>query len=361
MRRKLALVAVVILTVSSLVLIRVLQRPPLVDFADSLSQVHLDLKYGGELENRYPVVIQGTRYHLNPEQILYYSARALLILAGRNDEPLMPTDQPLVVASVGVENGGWESYWKKLSRMEYVDLAENVHGEINLAKKAPGTVETRVGAIRFRDALFAFVGALSFYAEHGRLPTSLTVVPVPRGNLFWRDTEIQAEYAYFLLPTRYVVTDSVRIREILAGFQGFETKELARKLSNWVGTNIQAELYVGMRTSEETLTLGRGKCTDYTNLYSALTRAAGIPTRQITGTVIVEEVPAGLWFVGYAPDGRKMAGHAWAETYLPKEGWIPVDPTANRFGENAYEVVTSTAEVWREVLTAHETEYGPIV
>ena len=59
-----------------------------------------------------------------------------------------------------------------------------------------------------------------------------------------------------------------------------------------------------------------GKCADISSIYVALSRAAGVPSREIFG---IRQ--------GKKPiqDVRKWQ-HCWAEFYLPGSGWIPVDP-----------------------------------
>jgi hypothetical protein len=69
------------------------------------------------------------------------------------------------------------------------------------------------------------------------------------------------------------------------------------------------------QSSRETLKRGSGNCQGHTRLYTALARAAGVPTRIVSGLV-------------YAP-GKGFLYHSWAESYINngKNGWIPVDPT----------------------------------
>jgi transglutaminase-like putative cysteine protease len=59
----------------------------------------------------------------------------------------------------------------------------------------------------------------------------------------------------------------------------------------------------------------RGKCADFSSVFVALTRSAGVPSREIFGTRISKE--------------GDVTGnyHCHAEFYLPEYGWIPVDPS----------------------------------
>ena len=59
----------------------------------------------------------------------------------------------------------------------------------------------------------------------------------------------------------------------------------------------------------------RGKCVDFSSVFVALSRSAGIPAREILGIRISQ-------------DGDITGSyHCQAEFYLPDYGWVPVDPS----------------------------------
>lgn len=67
----------------------------------------------------------------------------------------------------------------------------------------------------------------------------------------------------------------------------------------------------------------RGFCEHIASAFAVLMRAAGIPARIITGYQGGERNPVdGLWTV------RQRDAHAWTEVWLPREGWMRIDPTA---------------------------------
>ena len=59
----------------------------------------------------------------------------------------------------------------------------------------------------------------------------------------------------------------------------------------------------------------RGKCADFSSVFVALSRSAGVPSREIFGTRISKN------------GDITGAYHCHAEFYLPNYGWIPVDPS----------------------------------
>jgi protein-glutamine gamma-glutamyltransferase len=66
-----------------------------------------------------------------------------------------------------------------------------------------------------------------------------------------------------------------------------------------------------------------GFCEHYASSFVYLMRAAGIPARIVTGYQGGEINPVGNYLIV-----RQSDAHAWAEVWLPKRGWVRVDPTA---------------------------------
>jgi hypothetical protein len=90
--------------------------------------------------------------------------------------------------------------------------------------------------------------------------------------------------------------------------------QVVRLLVDWVAKEVKGTV-TDNQSPVETLKSRSGNCQTHARLYAALARAAGIPTRFVSGLV-------------YAP-GQGFLYHSWAESYL-EGGWIALDPT---FGE----------------------------
>jgi hypothetical protein len=82
------------------------------------------------------------------------------------------------------------------------------------------------------------------------------------------------------------------------------------KLVNWVAANIKNDLRDSL-TALSVLRNREGECQAHANLYTALARSLGIPTRVVTGIVYTKHI--GFLY------------HAWAESFIG--GWLAVDPT----------------------------------
>lgn len=78
---------------------------------------------------------------------------------------------------------------------------------------------------------------------------------------------------------------------------------------------------------EETFSIRRGVCQDFTHVMLGMCRAVGVAARYASG---------------YLYNGPKdslvgaQASHAWCEVYLPMAGWIGFDPTNNTLADERY-------------------------
>ena len=82
---------------------------------------------------------------------------------------------------------------------------------------------------------------------------------------------------------------------------------------------------------EQTLTLCKGSCRDYTTLFIAACRSMGIAARFVSG-----------YLLGNPQQEHQL--HAWAEVYLPGAGWRGFDPTEGSVVVNRHVFLTSTAK-----------------
>lgn len=87
--------------------------------------------------------------------------------------------------------------------------------------------------------------------------------------------------------------------------------ELVGQLNEWVYNYLDKRPVVGLTSAVDILQQKQGDCSEHTVLFTALSRAAGIPTKVHIGIVHL--------------DG-KFLYHAWPVVYL-KGQWIAVDPT----------------------------------
>jgi sugar lactone lactonase YvrE len=89
-----------------------------------------------------------------------------------------------------------------------------------------------------------------------------------------------------------------------------------RKIFNYLIDNMYYEMSGGWNTAPTVLARGNGSCSEYSFVYIAMCRAAGLPARYV-GSVVVRGDDASYDDVF----------HRWVEVYLPNIGWVPIDPS----------------------------------
>jgi hypothetical protein len=124
----------------------------------------------------------------------------------------------------------------------------------------------------------------------------------------------------YLKPSALIQSDDRKIidqsAKILSGERN--VSGAAKKLNEWVYNTLTKKPVVSIPSALEVLNQREGDCNEHTALYTALARAAGIPTRMIAGIVYLED---GFYY------------HAWPEVWINE--WVAVDPTFNQFPADA--------------------------
>jgi hypothetical protein len=112
---------------------------------------------------------------------------------------------------------------------------------------------------------------------------------------------------------RQIVALSRRIRGLER-----DPRVIVERLNAWVHDSIADRVTFGVPNALSVLKTRSGDCNEHTQLFVALSRAAGVPAR----------IAAGLAYV----DG-KFYYHAWPEVFL--DDWVPIDPTFGQFPADA--------------------------
>lgn len=107
-----------------------------------------------------------------------------------------------------------------------------------------------------------------------------------------------------------------------------DSLEAARLIYEWVYKNIEKVPTITIPMATEVLKTKRGDCNEHTALYTALARAAGIPTRIALGLTYKD----GFFYY-----------HAWPEIFVKQ--WIAVDPTLGQFPADAAHIRLITGDI----------------
>jgi transglutaminase-like putative cysteine protease len=193
--------------------------------------------------------------------------------------------------------------WPKYT---YVDSSGNIYAEIIMDKIKSNetkiiTVEKEVvnSGISYSEELYS-MGAN--YTEFGKKINNNQYIE-PGDKVESTASEIVAKASTFDISSTKV--------------------ELAKKIYDFVNTYITYDLdsKYANKGALSAIRTARGVCDEYASLFTAISRALKLPARVVTGYWIDEPLVKGEW------NDVSEKAHAWAEFYLPKIGWIPVEPT----------------------------------
>jgi hypothetical protein len=153
--------------------------------------------------------------------------------------------------------------------------------------------------------------------EGALITLSISTGPLPRsGGRLYPVPELAPEpLRRFLKATAYVGSDDPEFRALARAVLGDEkdAAQVARKLSAFVHETIRPDASIpALRTARDINADRRGVCRDYTTYFTALARAAGLPTKQCVGLAYVD----GLFVY-----------HAWPEVWVGEGRWVALEPT----------------------------------
>ncbi len=141
------------------------------------------------------------------------------------------------------------------------------------------------------------------------ISTNPLVIEIHTGKI---DTSTLTNTAPFLESDPFLqVTDPriVSASEEIVGNENLPEKK-AEKLGDWVFKTLKKDYTISLPSAVDVLSVKKGDCNEHTTLYTALARAAGVPTKMCIGLVYKD----GVFYY-----------HAWPAVHLG--GWTPLDPT----------------------------------
>ena len=127
------------------------------------------------------------------------------------------------------------------------------------------------------------------------------------------ELEVYTEESKYVLLDPYIRNKARQLATKDAVETLYNLGEYVRRNMNYSITQMKVE------NSSWIMENKRGVCSHYTILFMALARSLGIPARFVSG-------------VAYSNKDKVLREHAWAEVWLPEEGWIPYDITFGQYG-----------------------------
>jgi len=144
----------------------------------------------------------------------------------------------------------------------------------------------------------------------------------------------QREYVRYLQPSFQIESGNREIIQRARAVLDGESNSLlaVAKLAHWVSDHLEDAL-VDSFSALDALHGKKGECQAHAYLYTALCRAAGIPTKVVSGLVYMK--------------GVGFLYHAWAESFIGY--WIAVDPTFDQIPADATHIKLAEGENFRDL------------
>ncbi len=142
----------------------------------------------------------------------------------------------------------------------------------------------------------------------------------PGWSLLDNDPKIKERFKAELASEPLLQANDLRILQKAVKIAGpdRDVRVLAEKINRWVFDSLKKEITFSVPNALDVLRTRKGDCNEHTQLYVALTRSLGIPTRIATGLAYVN---------------GKFYYHAWPEVWI--KDWVAVDPTFGQFPADA--------------------------
>jgi hypothetical protein len=143
----------------------------------------------------------------------------------------------------------------------------------------------------------------------------LLIHPEDAGEL--KDIPKEIKKQYLVDNTKFAI-DSDVIKQAVRAAIGDETNPywMMRKIFRYIIDHMDYELAGGWNIAPTILERGNGSCSEYSFVFIAMCRAAGLPARY-EGSIVQRGDLA----------SEDEVFHRWCQVYLPKIGWVPVDPS----------------------------------
>ncbi|MBN1591053.1 MAG: hypothetical protein JW888_16185 [Pirellulales bacterium] len=170
----------------------------------------------------------------------------------------------------------------------------------------------------FRDVAAGKMVAAKMNAEVELFTVRYFLFPEKIGAL--ADVPKEVKDRYLQDGSKFWVSDPF-VQRTARQIVGNETNcyRIARKILDYVTGKIKYDLDGVWDIAPTVLKRGSGSCSEYSFVYIALCRAAGLPARYV-GSVVLR----------YDDASTDKVYHRWPEVYLPNYGWVPIDPSSGR-------------------------------
>ena len=264
-----------------------------------------------ESNKKLPDYVQvGTRQVTMPQFLKLLTAGLLKVKSGSKSSVTLKSVGSPMKPTQNLKTGN-------IYKTEYLVLAGKVASFINSYGKAPNYSSSTLGKIQYESLVYMYSRIMNYYGTKNVLPNyaSMKSWQTTSNN---PTTPIPAALQIYLQQTNNCQSADPTIKALASSItQGTSSNcQKATNLFNWVRDNIGYSFYYNTKSGAlVTLQAKTANCCDTTHLLVALSRAAGIPARYVSGVCKF--------------NSGTLYGHVWAQLYV-NGNWYTADAISSR-------------------------------
>ena len=252
----------------------------------------------------------GTRQVTMPQFLKLVTAGLLKVKSGSKSSVTLKSVGSPMNPTQNLKNGN-------IYKTEYLVMAGRILSFINAGGNAPNYSSSTLGKIQYESIVYMYSRIMNYYGTKNVLPSYAAMKS-------WQKTSnnpttpVPAALQIYLQPSNNCQSADPTIKTLASSItQGSSsTCQKATNLFNWVRDNIGYSFYYNTKSGAlGTLKAKTANCCDTTHLLVALSRAAGIPARYVSGVCKF--------------NSGTLYGHVWAQLYV-NGNWYTADAISSR-------------------------------
>jgi hypothetical protein len=289
---------------------------PKVASLKDIEKVASEVKTYVERNHKLPTTVIINNEKISMPEFLYLLCKKNIDTSNTNSKIIGLPDK------TSVTNYNLKGTWDKNN---LISVAKGILNFMSSNKRAPNYMHTSLGIMQFRSLVYYMARSVTFYESNNRLPNYVTVddsVFTGKTNTNTNtntndNTNTNSQFAKYLKATKNCQVNSETIKNlansITSGLKYQYSK--AKAIFNWVRDKCDYSYYFNTNKGAlTTLNTKSGNCCDLAHLVTAISRAAGIPTRYAHGTCVFRS--------------GNVIGHVWAEVMVNGQ-WLKADASSN--------------------------------
>ena len=202
---------------------------------------------------------------------------------------------------------------------DYLSVAKSIIKTAESKGKMPNYVNSKVGSIGYKGAVYALARVVAFYGDNNVMPSYTAVKSLSESSTSkLNDKNHISKLGAYLAASTNCQVDNAKIKALVSKLTKGCTsaKQKATAIYNYVRDTVSYSFYYDTRYGAVgTLNAKTGNCVDHSHLLVAMFRTADLPARYVHGTCT------------FSSGGTY--GHVWSQVLIG-DTWTVADATSSR-------------------------------